>query len=362
MNNLTADVLGWQFYGNTVQAWIAAGITATVVFCIGLLLKWVIVRHLTRLASGSQVDLDAVVGETFTRTRAWFLVLVALWAGSLALALPGRMERAVSMLAIFALLIQIVIWANAALGSWTRGYESRNLETDAASVTTVRAMVFLARLVLWTVVMLVALDNLGINITALIAGLGVGGIAVALAVQNILGDLFASLSIVLDKPFVVGDFIIVGELVGTVEYIGLKTTRLRSLSGEQLVFSNSDLLNSRIRNFKRMQQRRIVFEFGVVYQTPPEQVEEIPGIVREIITGREDARFDRAHFKQFGDFSLDFEVVYNVLSSDFGVYMDIQQHINLELYRRFQERGIEFAYPTQTVYLERPEPPAPTAV
>jgi small-conductance mechanosensitive channel len=208
-----------------------------------------------------------------------------------------------------------------------------------------------ARLAVWSLVLLLALDNLGFNITALLAGMGIGGIAVALAAQNILGDLFASLSIVLDKPFVVGDFIVVGEQLGTVEYIGLKTTRIRSLGGEQIVFSNTDLLGSRIRNYKRMQERRVVFGFGVVYQTPHEKLQTIPGMVREIIGKLDRARFDRAHFKEYGDSSLNFEVVYYVLSADYNVYMDIQQAINLELFRRFQEDGIDFAYPTRTLYV-----------
>lgn len=187
--------------------------------------------------------------------------------------------------------------------------------------------------------------------TALVAGLGVGGIAVALAAQNILGDLFASLTIVFDKPFLIGDFIIVGEHLGTVEHIGLKTTRLRSLTGEQLVFSNTDLLNSRIRNFKRMQERRIVFTIGVSYGTPYHAIAAIPGIIRNIVEDTAQVRFDRAHFKEYGTYSLNFEVVYWVLSPEFALYMDIQQQINLEIFRRFEEEGIQFALPMQNLYL-----------
>jgi small-conductance mechanosensitive channel len=191
------------------------------------------------------------------------------------------------------------------------------------------------------------------DVTALVAGMGIGGIAVALALQNILGDLFASLSIVLDKPFVIGDFIIVGELMGGVEKIGLKTTRVRSLSGEQLIFSNSDLLNSRIRNYKRMQERRIPFGFGVTYQTTPDQLEAIPALIKSIIECEEGLRFDRAHFKGFGESSYDFEVVYYINTPDYNAYMDAQQTINLALCRGFAERGIEFAYPTRTIHMHR---------
>ncbi len=197
------------------------------------------------------------------------------------------------------------------------------------------------------------LDNLGVNITTLVAGLGVGGIAIALAVQNILSDVFCSVAILVDKPFQVGDFIIVGDMMGTVEKIGIKTTRVRSLSGEQLVFSNADLVNSRIRNYKRMQERRVVFSFGVIYQTPADKLEHIPAMVKEIIESVDQARFDRTHFKQFGDSSLDFECVYYVLSRDYNLYMDIQQKINLELFTRFEKEGIEFAYPTRTLYISK---------
>jgi small-conductance mechanosensitive channel len=206
-------------------------------------------------------------------------------------------------------------------------------------------------LVVWAAVLLVLLDNLGVNITTLIAGLGVGGIAVALAAQNVLGDLFSSLSIVLDKPFVVGDFIVVGDFLGSVEHVGLKTTRLRSLSGEQVVFSNTDLLNSRIRNYGRMFERRIVSSIGVTYQTPVAKLRRIPEIIREIVEEQDRVRFDRAHFQTFADSALTFEIVYYVLTPDYNYYMDVQQNINLALFERLAAEGVEFAYPTRTVFV-----------
>ena len=219
-------------------------------------------------------------------------------------------------------------------------------------MTTLRAAGFIAKLVLATIAAILILDNIpGVEITALVASLGITGIAVALAVQNILSDLFASLSIVLDKPFVIGDFIIVDNYMGSVEHIGLKTTRVRSLSGEQLVFSNNDLLKSRVRNYKRMAERRVVFSIGVTYQTPLEKLKQIPATIREIIELQETVRFDRAHFQGYGDFALMFEVVYYVLDPDYNRYMDIQQAINLAIFQLFEEQGIKFAYPTQTLYI-----------
>jgi len=206
---------------------------------------------------------------------------------------------------------------------------------------------------LWSTLLILALDNFGVNVTALVAGLGVGGIAVALAAQNVLGDLFASISILLDKPFVLGDFVIVGDFMGTVERIGIKTTRLRSLGGEELVFSNSDLLQSRLRNFKRMYERRVLFSVGVVYQTDIATVEKIPGVLRECVETQKDVRFDRAHFKSYGDFALNFEIVYYVQSPDYNRFMDVQQAINLAIGKRFAEDKIEFAYPTQTVFVAK---------
>jgi small-conductance mechanosensitive channel len=231
-------------------------------------------------------------------------------------------------------------------------YHQRKVVEDPSEVTTLSLLKFFGRIIIWSLVVLLILDNVGVNITTLIAGLGVGGIAVALALQTVLGDLFASLSIVLDKPFEVGDFLIVEDLLGTVEYVGLKTTRLRSLSGEQLVFSNSDLLSSRIRNYGRMYQRRVVFNLGVTYQTPRDKLIKIPEIVRAAIEQQSKTRFDRSHFKEYGDFALVFESVYFVQGPDYNEYMDIQQAVNLQVHEQFEKQGIEFAYPTQTLFVQ----------
>ena len=284
-------------------------------------------------------------------TRFWFLVLLSLFLATLALSLP---ERAVSISRngmIVVLVVQAAIWLNALISFGMERYVKMRAD-DASAVTTGKAIAFLIRCALWTIAVLMVLSNLGVDVTTLVASLGVGGIAVALAAQNILGDLFASLSIVIDKPFVLGDFIIVGDMMGTVQHIGLKTTRVQSLSGEQLIFPNSDLLGSRIRNFKRMQERRIVFSIGVIYQTPAEQVKAIPDMLQAAVESQENVRFDRAHFKSYGDSALLYETVYYVLSPDYNVYMDIQQKINYHLLDQFESQNIEFAYPTQTVFAE----------
>jgi small-conductance mechanosensitive channel len=345
------DYLDRIFYDNTLGSWLLALLAVLGVMGMVRLLTGVFLRRLSAYAKTTATGVDDFIADLIGRTKWLLLLLISLYVATFIVELPSRTDSLLSTIAVIALLMQAAIWAGAGVNFWLTRYRKRKLEEDPATATAFSALGFLIRLALWSVVLLLILDNLGIDITTLVTGLGIGGIAVALALQNILGDLFASLSIVLDKPFVIGDFIIVGDLMGTVEKVGLKTTRVRSLSGEQLVFSNNDLLQSRIRNYKRMFERRILFSFGVIYQTPADKLAVIPGMVREIIDALEDTRFDRAHFKAFGNFSLDFEVVYYVLKPDYAVYMDKQQAINLALYRRFKEEGIEFAYPTQTLYV-----------
>lgn len=351
----------WTLLGNAPRAWLTGLAIAVLLTIAARLVLYVIVRRLGRLAARTATPVDDLVIGVLARTKTFLLAVLAFYAGTATLELPPRAGAWMGTLAVFALLLQAGIWADRLVHLLLVAYQDKHQGADGGRVTTMRLAGFLARLVLVSVILLMALDNVpGLEITTLIAGLGVGGIAVALALQNVLGDLFASLSIALDKPFVIGDFIVLDAYAGTVESIGLKTTRVRSLSGEQVIFSNNDLLASRIRNFKRMTERRAVFGFGVVYQTPAGKLEAVPGMVKEIITARPGARFDRAHFKGYGPSSLDFEVVYFVLDPDYQVYMDLQQEINLALLRRFAQEGIDFAYPTQTIYMQgSPGRPAP---
>ena len=345
---------GWSFYGNGLQAWIIALTLFFVVLAVLAGAKRILGKKLIDLARGTKNHLDDLFADLIPKTRLYFFVALALYAASIPLDLPNRALSLIQGFAIVAGLVQVAVWAMGIVAWVVQHYVRLELGESEAHVATTAALTFMGKVIVWTVVLLLALENLGVDVTTLIAGLGVGGIAVALAAQNILGDLFASLSIMLDKPFVVGDFIIVGDLLGTVEYIGLKSTRVRSLHGEQLVFSNGDLLTSRIRNYKRMQERRIVFSFGVTYETPYEKLAAIPFTVRKVIESIEDTRFDRAHFKEYGESSLNFEVVYYMRVPDYNAYMDTQQIVNLELYRRFESEGISFAYPTRTVHLQQP--------
>ena len=341
------------FMDNTPRTWLLAVLVAVVTYAGLFGLRILVIRNLQLVAQRTSNELDDILADALRRTKFAFLMFVSLYAGSRVLVLSPAAETALRYIGVVVITLQASLWGNVIISSWITRQMARRLEEDPASATTINALGFMARLAFYAVLVLVALTNLGIEITPLLAGLGVGGIAVALAVQNILGDLFASLSIVLDRPFAIGDFIIVGDMMGTVEYIGLKTTRVRSLSGEQLVFANSDLLGSRIRNYKRMNERRIVFTLGVTYQTPRALLEQIPGMIRRCIEDQPLARFDRSHFRDYGDFSLNFETVYHVLEPDYNVYMDVQQAVNLDIHRRFEDAGIEFAFPTQTLMLAR---------
>ncbi|MGE0159862.1 MAG: mechanosensitive ion channel family protein [Gemmatimonadales bacterium] len=349
------------FAGNTLTAWVVAlGIMLLAVLALRILTR-AIARQVRKLAQGTANALDDLVGDLVEKTNLLFVLVIALWAASYALVLTPRATQALRVLVVFGVLIQAAIWVSAVADHFLSDYRRRMRADDPGVATAMGAVMFLVRVVVWGAVMLIALDTLGVDITTLIAGLGVGGIAVALAVQNVLSDLFASVSIVLDKPFVVGDFIDLGGHMGVVENVGLKTTRVRSLSGEELVVANSDMLSSRIRNYKRMSERRVLFVVGVVYGTPSEKLRQIPQLIRNAVESRDNTRFDRSHFKAFGDSALLFETVYYMTVPDYNSYMDTQQAINLELYQRFEAEEIEFAFPTQTLFVKTETEPAPAS-
>jgi small-conductance mechanosensitive channel len=334
-----------EILGNTLVEWalaIGAFLLANVVL---RLLKRFIDRRAGTLAEPQSLAGIVGVRRMLAVTQGWALTVLAFYQASLLLEVPPRLHHMLEAATAIVVLFQIGLWLNVLLAFSIELHAERQMQYDAARVTTLSAIGFLGRWILWTLIGLLALDNLGVNVTTLLASLGVGGIAVALAAQSILKDLLASLSIVLDQPFVLGDFIAVADVSGTVEFIGLRTTHIRSLSGEQIVLANSDLMQSRIRNFKRMQERRAVFNFFLEYRTPPEKLERVPQLVREIIEQCESVRFDRAHFKAFGAGGLEFEAVFYLLRPDYGLLMDTQQRINLALCRRLAAEQISMAMP-----------------
>jgi small-conductance mechanosensitive channel len=257
-------LLDQTYYHNTIREWLYAGAAVILVFFIAWIAKAILSRQINKISAKTATQWDDLVAGLFDKIKLLFLAVISFYVGTRLLTLPDSITKFINKFVGIVLLVQVGILASEAIRFWLSAYRKRKIEDHAGAVTTVTLVGFIVKIVVWLILLLIALDNLGVNVSALIAGLGVGGIAVALAVQNILGDLFASFSIVLDKPFVIGDFIIVDNFLGTIEHIGLKTTRVRSLSGEQLIFSNSDLLKTRIRNFKRMYERRVVFSVGVV--------------------------------------------------------------------------------------------------
>src|SRR5216684_253479 len=277
-------LLNSTYYDNKLETWLFALLIFITILIALYTLKQIIVQRLTAIAKRTETDLDDLVIDQVKKTKLFFLFFVSLYLASLLLNLPGAAMRTIHVAMVIALLTQTAIWGNGFIHLFVSRYNKQKIDQDSGRLVTVAA----------------------------------------LAVQNILGDLFASLSIMLDKPFVLGDFITVDEYMGKVEYIGLKTTRLRSLFGEQIIFSNNDLLKSRIRNYKRMLERRVVFTICVTYENPYENLKAVPDLIRRIIQKQPHARFDRAHFKEYRDFALNFEVVYFVDSPDYNLYMDTQ--------------------------------------
>jgi small-conductance mechanosensitive channel len=346
------SLLEHSFANNTLMKWLFALIIAVFGTLALYIISKILARSLRAVSKRMRGDVADIMADTVDHTKVIILAVISVYAGSRVLVLPATLASFLRYLAIILGGIQAGIWLSfftAKLVTYT--ITRKGEETELASAAGV--VTLLAKVVVWSAVLLLVLDNLGFTITTLVAGLGVGGIAIAMAAQNILSDLFASLSILLDKPFKVGEFVIVGEMLGVVENIGLKTTRIRSLSGEELVFSNSDLLSSRIRNYKTLKERRIVFTIGVEYSTPYEKLKRISQMIRDIIESVDLTRFDRSHFARYGAFSLNFETVYYVLDPDYTKYMDVQQEINLRIFQKFEEEGIVFAFPTQTIHLKQ---------
>ncbi|MGB4399618.1 MAG: mechanosensitive ion channel domain-containing protein [Daejeonella sp.] len=337
------------FFENSVQNWIIsllmliAGILAILVF------KRIILKRLKQWSDKSKTTIDDFLIATIEKSIVPLLYLFAFRVSLNALALPTKV---VSVLHIATLLF-ITFFALRIITSLVRKFIFsfiKRRENKESEEKQAKGLLIIINIIIWILGIVFIIDNLGYDVTTLITGLGIGGIAIALAAQTILGDLFSYFVIFFDRPFEIGDFIIVDDKMGNIEYIGIKTTRIRTLGGEQLICSNTYLTNSRVHNYKRMEERRIVFKLGITYQTPAEQVKEVPEIVKDIIESTENARLDRGHFSGFGSFSLDFEFVYYVMSSEYSVFMDTQQKIYFEILDKFESEQIEFAYPTQTLF------------
>jgi small-conductance mechanosensitive channel len=344
------DFLNYVFLGNTVKNWLMAVGCVLILFAVIRLFKNVVLKKIRAMAVRTTSNFDDLLVTILQKTGVPLAYLLSIYAGIQFLRTNARTDRIIDDATMV-----VITWAILRLITSMVGFSFRRYMLRQPGETREkqgRGILIIFNILIWIVGIVFIIENFGYNITTIVTGLGVGGIAIALAAQAILGDLFSYFVIFFDKPFEIGDFIIVEDKMGSVEYIGIKTTRIRTLSGEQLICSNSKLTGSWVHNYKRMDLRRVVFSFGTRLETPIEKVKEIPGWIKGIITSRDQTRFDRAHFLKFGESSLDFEVVYYVLSADYNIYMDIQQAINLAIMERFEKEGIHFAYPVRTVFLQ----------
>lgn len=336
----------------TSPVWLTATILSLVFYIVFFSLQKILIKQGGKRAAKTNTQLDDLAVELLTHIKKYFLLALSIYLGCIWIKVSAHTRNIFDKAIIIIGLIQVAQLAGIIINFWITKHLKSKSEQNLEMASTVGLISIVVKAITYSIILLLALNNLGVDVTALIAGLGVGGIAIALAMQNILTDLFSSLTIVLDKPFIVGDFIIVNDLMGTVENIGLKTTRVRSISGEQLIFGNGDLLQSRIKNYKRMSERRVVQNLTVTYQTLDTLLDEIPVFVKQIVEKRDKVRFDRCHFLRFQDSSLEFELVYWVLGPEFNDYADRAHAINVEIFRKFAEMKIDFAYPTRTLHIE----------
>ena len=348
-------LLNQEYFRNRISDYLVSLIILVAGVLVITIFKKVVLGRLKRWSQTTTWNIDEFIVDIMRKMVVPLAYYGVFFLAVKNLTLTPFLGRAIEVVGIF-LIVYLSAQALIAVARFGIRTYIETAEKGSDRERALKGFMTLIRVIVWGLATVVLLDNLGFRINTVIAGLGIGGIAVALAAQNILGDLFAYFTIMFDRPFEIGDFIIVGDYMGVVNHLGVKTTRIGSLGGEQIVMSNKDLTDSRVRNYKRMEKRRVLFRLGVTYQTPFGKLQEIPEVIAGVIRGVEDTAFDRAHFFSYGDFSLVFEVVYYVMDNDYTKYMDIQQEINLRIHEEFEKRKIEFAYPTQTLYLNRIPP------
>ncbi len=331
-------------------------IVSVLIFALSIIAGWVIYRifehYFIKWAEKTKTKLDDEILKNIKKPIYFFVILIGIYYGLefLTILTPYSTELTLIFTLAEILLVTFVITRviNVVIAWYAEG---RGRQKMSEHILFVLKKIITA--VIFILAFLVILDVAGIDITGIAVGLGVGGIAIAFALQNVLSDVFSAFSIYFDKPFEIGDFIIVGEYAGTVKKIGMQSTRVQLLQGEELVLSNRELTSTSVRNFKKMKKRRIAFHFGVTYSTPSKKLEKIPDMVKKIVNSQELAEVDRVHFTEFGDFSLNFEVVFYMKKGDYALYRDTQQQINFAIKDAFEKEGIEMAFPTQTIYLNK---------
>ncbi len=353
MDKIIEALKAIEFWSNTGYEYVLALAIFIGTILVLKIFQSVILSKLKKLSEKTETEFDDILIEIFRKIRPPFYFFVALYLGIKALTFPAMVHKVISVLFLLVIVYEVIHALERLVDYSAKKYMEKSADKETISQSMMRALKIIVKIVLWAVGIVLILGNLGFDVTALIAGLGIGGIAIALALQNILEDIFSSFSIYIDKPFKIGDFIQVGSDSGTVEKIGLKTSRLRTMNGEELVISNRELTNARVQNFRKMQKRRDSFELGVTYDTSSAKLESIPKIIEDIITKHKDLEFVRCKFQNFGDSALIFKIVYEVKSKEFDVFAEAKQQINLDIYKKFNEESIEFAYPTQTVFVNK---------
>lgn len=346
------DILYHVYFGNTVRDWLIAAGLIVVTFILLALFKRILLKRVRSWTSRTKNSYDDFIVFTVEKYLLPFLYLGSFYLAFSYLTLPLKATKIIDVALLVVATFFVLRIITAGVRFFIYSFIKKHNDNEGKQKQA-RGLIIVLNIIVWMIGIVFLLDNLGYDVATIIAGMGIGGIAIALAAQTILGDLFSYFVIFFDRPFEIGDFIVLDEKQGTVEYVGVKTTRIRTLSGEQLILSNKDLTDSRIHNYKRMEKRRVVFKLGVTYQTPSHKLEQIPGIVKQCIVAQTDVTFDRAHFSGFGSSSLDFEFVYYVEVADYNYYMDKQQAIYLDIFKAFEKEKIDFAYPTQTLYLNR---------
>ncbi|MDP7477120.1 MAG: mechanosensitive ion channel family protein [Candidatus Peribacteraceae bacterium] len=345
------QILEYQILENTVaQLGTAAAVFIAIFIALRVFRKHVI-GNMVKMAGKTNTKVDDVVSGFLNSIKMPIYLLIAMFVALQGIHVPESLNLVVDVL-ILVIIVSQVIKLIEEVFCMVLSAQLQKTNKDAVIPGIFRMAV---RMVLWSIGFLLILSNAGVDITSLVAGLGIGGLAISLALQNILSDLFASFSIAIDKPFEIGDFIIVGEHKGTVKHIGMKTTRITALQGEEVVISNAELTTTRVQNYKKMQKRRIVFTFGCTYGAKADQMKKVSADVAKIIDDHDFAEVDRVHFNNFGDSDLQFEAVYYMTTSDYVKYMDTQQDINIQLMKYFEENNLEMAYPTQTLYVKKEE-------
>ena len=345
------EILSYTFFGNPLQNYILAITVFVVTLIVFKIIKYQVIKKLRDAADKTSADIDDVMIKIVDKIGWHFYVFFAVYLAINFVQLPPVIitvfSYATPIIVVFIIVRSLQQFVNYGIQKVTKEKDPEN----GGSIANIVGRI--SKGLLWSLAFLYIITLFGYDITTIVASFGVAGVVLAFGLQHVLSDIFASFSIFFDKPFNIGDFIIVGDNLGVVKKVGMRSTRIQSLWGQEIVIPNQELTSAQIHNYKKMEKRRIQFKYGLIYDTSSEKLEKALEITKQVISSIELVDFDRVHFKEYGDFSLNFEVVYYVNTSDYNKYMDIQQEINLKLKKQFETEKIEFAYPTQTVIINK---------